>query len=83
MRFLDYSLAEPEPEDLIQTRESGLCARPALPCRKVDAWLPRLPPNGGATIRSQEVALEERDGDPRGPTASPLHRNLKQTWDPG
>lgn len=33
---------------------------------------------------SQEVALEEWDGDPREDLSfSPLHRNLKQTWDPG
>lgn len=45
MRFPLILLAEPAPQDPIQTRELGLCgvARAALG-RKVDTWLPQVSP---------------------------------------
>lgn len=44
VRFPLILLAEPAPQDPIQTRELGLCgvAR-AAPGRKVDTWLPQVP----------------------------------------
>lgn len=45
VRFRIILLAEPEPQDPIQTRELGLCGVVrSAPGRKVDAWLPQVAP---------------------------------------